>query len=39
MKMSEPMPDGNIAYVHVITPVVAGADYIVIEARSTPIPV
>jgi hypothetical protein len=31
MKMSEPMPDGNIAYVHVITPVVAGADYTLLK--------
>ena len=31
MKLDKPMPDGNIAYVHVISPVVTGADYTVME--------
>jgi len=31
MKVTEPLPDGNIAYVHVITPVVAGADYTLLK--------
>ena len=30
MKLDKPMPDGNIAYVHVISPV-AGADYTIME--------
>ena len=32
MKMDKPMPDGNIAYVHIVSPVVAGADYTVLKA-------
>lgn len=32
MKMDKPMPDGNIAYVHIITPVVPGADYTLLKA-------
>jgi hypothetical protein len=32
MKMDKPMPDGNIAYVHIITPVVPGADYTLLRA-------
>jgi hypothetical protein len=31
MKISKPMPDGNIAYVHIIHPVVAGADYTIMK--------
>lgn len=31
MKMSESLADGNVAYVHVITPVVAGADYTLLK--------
>jgi hypothetical protein len=31
MKIKSPLPDGNIAYVHVINPVVPGADYTVIQ--------
>ena len=31
MKIEKPMPDGNIAYVHVISPVVPGADYTVMQ--------
>ena len=30
VKMSKPMPDGNIIYTHVITPV-AGADYNILQ--------
>jgi hypothetical protein len=32
MKVAEPLPDGNIAYVHVITPVVPGADYTLLKS-------
>ncbi len=32
MKIEKPLPDGNIAYIHVISPVVAGADYTVMQA-------
>jgi hypothetical protein len=31
MKIDKPMPDGNIAYVHVISPVVPDADYTVMK--------
>ena len=31
MKLDKPLPDGNFAYVHVISPVVTGADYTVME--------
>jgi hypothetical protein len=31
MKMSEALPDANVAYVHVITPVTAGADYTLLK--------
>src|SRR5690348_9779915 len=31
MKIEKPMPDGNIAYVHVISPVVRDADYTVMQ--------
>jgi len=31
MKLDKPLPDGNIAYVHVISPVVPGVDYTVME--------
>jgi len=27
MRMTQPLPDGNVAYVHIIHPVVRGADY------------
>jgi hypothetical protein len=30
--MEKPMPDGNIAYIHIISPVVAGADYTILKA-------
>lgn len=32
MKMEKPLPDGNIAYVHIINPVVAGADYTLLKS-------
>lgn len=32
MRVKSPLPDGNVAYVHVINPVVAGADYTVMQA-------
>jgi hypothetical protein len=31
MKIEKPLPDGNIAYVHVISPVVKDADYTVMQ--------
>lgn len=31
MKTDKPMPDGNIVYVHVIEPVVRGADYTILQ--------
>lgn len=31
IKLSTPMPDGNVAYVHVVNPVVPGADYTVMQ--------
>src|SRR5688572_8452152 len=31
LKIDQPMPDGNIAYVHVINPVVRGADYTILQ--------
>ena len=31
MRMSKPLPQGNIAYVHVISPVVQGADYTIMQ--------
>jgi hypothetical protein len=31
MRIEKPLPDGNIAYVHVISPVVANADYTVMQ--------
>jgi len=38
MKMSESLPDGNVAYVHVITPVVPGADYTLLKPIYTQFP-
>ena len=32
MKISKPLADGNIAYVHIIHPVVGGADYTIMKA-------
>lgn len=31
MKMAKPLQDGNIAYVHIINPVVSGADYTIMQ--------
>jgi hypothetical protein len=31
LKIDKPMPDGNIAYVHIIRPVVCGADYTIMQ--------
>ena len=31
MRVANPLPDGTIAYVHIIDPVVAGADYTIME--------
>jgi len=31
VRMAKPLPDGNIMYVHVISPVVPGADYTVMQ--------
>lgn len=31
MKMSSPLPDGNLAYVHIVHPVVANADYTIMQ--------
>jgi hypothetical protein len=31
MRVKSPLPDGNIAYVHVINPVVPGADYTIMQ--------
>jgi hypothetical protein len=31
MRMGQPLPDGSVAYVHVISPVVEGADYTVMR--------
>jgi len=31
MRVKSPLPDGNVAYVHVINPVVAGADYKIMQ--------
>jgi hypothetical protein len=32
MKMEKPLADGNIAYVHIVSPVVTGADYTILKA-------
>jgi hypothetical protein len=32
MKVDTPLPDGTIAYVHIINPVVPGADYTIMQA-------
>ena len=31
IRLSKPMPDGNITYVHMVSPVVRGADYTVMQ--------
>lgn len=38
MKIDKPLPDGNIAYVHVISPVVKGADYAVLQTLYDELP-
>jgi hypothetical protein len=38
MKLAKPLPDGNIAYVHIINPVVPGADYTVMQNLYTMFP-
>jgi len=38
MKIGKPMPDGHIAYVHVVSPVVAGADYAVLQTLYDELP-
>jgi len=38
MKIEKPLPDGNIAYVHVISPVVKGADYAVLQTLYDELP-
>jgi hypothetical protein len=32
MRLAKPLQDGNVAYVHIINPVVPGADYTVMQA-------
>ena len=32
MRVANPLPDGTIAYVHIINPVVPGADYTIMQA-------
>jgi hypothetical protein len=31
MRMSNPLPDGSVAYVHIVHPVVSGADYTIMQ--------
>jgi hypothetical protein len=31
MRVAKPLPDGNIAYVHIVNPVVKGADYTIMQ--------
>jgi hypothetical protein len=31
MKIAKPLPDGNVAYVHIVNPVVKGADYTIMQ--------
>jgi hypothetical protein len=38
MKVKKPLPDGNIAYVHIIDPVVPGADYTIMQALYDELP-
>ena len=38
LKIEKPLPDGNIAYVHVISPVVKGADYAVLQTLYDELP-
>ena len=38
MRMEQPLPDGTIAYIHMINPVVAGADYTVMQSLYDEVP-
>jgi len=38
IKIDKPMPDGNIAYVHVISPVVKDADYSILQTLYDELP-
>ena len=38
IKIEKPMPDGNIAYVHVISPVVKDADYSILQTLYDELP-
>jgi hypothetical protein len=38
VRIAKPLPDGNIAYVHVIDPVVEGADYTVMQVLYDELP-
>lgn len=38
MRIGKPMPDGNVAYVHVISPVVPAADYAVLQTLYDELP-
>ena len=38
VRMAKPLPDGNIAYVHVISPVVQGADYTIMQVLYDELP-
>ena len=38
IKVEKPMPDGNIAYVHVISPVVKDADYSILQTLYDELP-
>ena len=38
MRVAKPLPDGNIAYVHVLNPVVAGADYTIMQVLYDELP-
>ncbi len=31
MRVGKPLPDGNVAYVHIVHPVVSGADYAIMQ--------
>ncbi len=31
MRVGKPLPDGNVAYVHIVHPVVSGADYTIMQ--------
>jgi hypothetical protein len=38
MKVDKPLPNGNVAYVHIISPVVAGADYAIMQSLYDELP-